>query len=397
MRCLDRYILREFIPFFTIAFMVVTLVLLLEKLLWLTTLVLQNRLDWFTSIRFLSYTLPTISGLTLPMAFLIGCTLTFNRLSADSEYVVMRAAGISFYRLLAPLLAVGVLMYGLSSLLHLYVSPWGVQGLRRLFFEVAQSQAHYFLRPGEFHDTFRGLIVYVEHTSPDVQRLEGIFIADVRSATPQVITAREGKLLTYADALQVVLRLKQGRIHRYVAAEKRYQLLRFERYDIRLNIDTRLARQVSGAIRPRELFPSQLRAEITRRRAAGENARRFIFHWHQLFALPFTCILFAALGPSLGVVHTRSGRSGGYIFGLCAIFAYYLCLIASNVMGEETVLSPLGVAWLPNLLMGGVTLWLLRRTARAASQLDMTGVLDWGLRLWQRWRPRPQSQKRPQP
>ncbi len=381
-RMIDRYILREFWPFFGITFAVATFVLFLDKLLWLAGLVLHSHLEWLTVLQFFGYMLPTVSGLTLPIAFFIGCTLAFNRLSTDSEYVVLKAAGVSFYRLLLPLLALAAVMYLLSSVVLMYVSPWGFQGLKRLFFDVARSRAQYHLRPGEFHDAFQGLVVYVEQTYPAERRLQGIFIADTRTQPGQVITAREGNILTQDDSLRVVLQLRHGRLHRYEPQRQRYYLLRFDRYEVRLNLDTTLARRVNRPTRPRELFPAQLRAEIARRQAAGEDARPLILYQHKLFTLPFACILFAGLGPSLGVVRTRSGRSGGYVFGIGAIFFYYLFLTAGNALGEETQMPSLLAAWLPNLVMGGFMLWLLRRTARDTSQFDLPGLWDWLRRRW---------------
>ena len=376
---IDRYILREFWPFFAISYGVATLILFLDKLLWLTSLVIRSHLEWATLARFFGFMLPTVTGFTLPIAFLIGCTLAFNRLSTDSEYVVMKASGISFYRLLLPLFGVAVGMYLLSSAVLMYVSPWGFQGLQRLFSEVARSRAQYHLQAGEFHDAFEGLVVYVDRTFPEERRLEGVFISDERSQPGQVITAREGELLTQEDTLQVVLRLKQGRLHRYEPERQRYHLLRFDRYDVRLNLDTKLARRVNRTTRPRELFPAQLQAAILRRERAGEEkeARRLIFFRHKLYSLPYACILFAGLGPSLGVVRTRSGRSGGYVFGIGAIFLYYLFLTAGNALGQETGAPPLVAAWLPNLALAALMLWLLRRTARDTTQFDLQGFIDW--------------------
>ena len=77
----------------------------------------------------------------------------------------------------------------------------------------------------------------------------------------------------------------------------------------------RLARQARDEARPRELFPSQLRAEIARQQALGKNPRPLILYWHKLFALPFASLIFAGLGPALGVVHPKSGRSAGYVLG----------------------------------------------------------------------------------
>jgi lipopolysaccharide export system permease protein len=387
MRLLDRYILRELWPSFVLAIVVATFVLFVDKLLWLTSLILHNHLDLVTAGLLLCYTLPTVSGLTLPIAFLIGCTLTFNRLSMDSEYVVLKAAGVSVYRMLVPLFAAAVVVYGVASFVLMYVSPWGFQGLQRLFFEVARSRAYYHLRAHEFNDTFKGLVLYVERTVPEWQRLEGIFIADTRSGVSQVITAQAGDLLTQPEAMRVILRLEQGTIHRYAPPYKRYHILQFGHYDVILDLDTQLARQARDEVRPRELFPSQFRAEIERRQALGRNPRDLLLFWHKLFALPFACIIFAGLGPALGVVHPKSGRSAGYVLGLGAIFVYYFFLTASDALAEAVRFLPAFVAaWFPNVCMGSITILLLRRTARDAPQLEVAWLWDGPRRLWQRWR-----------
>src|SRR5262249_59948858 len=134
MPLLDRYILRELWPSFVLALVVATFVLFADKLLWLLSLILSNHLDLVTSVRLLSYTLPTVSGLTLPIAFLIGCTLTFNRLSMDSEYVVFRAAGLILCRMLVPLGVGFVVVFGLFSFCLLLFLSLGVFGLVHLFF-----------------------------------------------------------------------------------------------------------------------------------------------------------------------------------------------------------------------------------------------------------------------
>jgi lipopolysaccharide export system permease protein len=390
MRLIDRYIIRELWPSFLLALVVATLVLFVDKLLWLTSLILRNHLDLMTSGLLLCYTLPTVSGLTLPIAFLIGCTLTFNRLSMDSEYVVLKAAGISTYRLLVPLGAAAVVVYGLSSFVLMYVSPWGFQGLQRLFFEVARSRAYYHLQEHEFNDGFQGLVLYVERTVPEQQRLEGVFIADTRSGVSQIITAQAGELFSQPEALRVVLRLEQGAIHRSAPPYKRYDVLTFGHYDVVLNLETSLARQARDDARPRELFPSQLRAEMARRQALGQPSRYLVLYWHKLFALPFASIIFAGLGPALGVVQPKSGRSAGYVLGLGAIFVYYIFLTASDALTDKIPFFPAFLAaWFPNICMSGITILLLRRTSREATPLDVAWLWEGSQRLWQHWRPRP--------
>lgn len=359
----DRYILREFTPFFVLACAIATFVLLIDKLFKLGTFVLGNRLGVVTFLQLLGYILATVGGLILPIAFLLASILTWGRLSGDHEYVVMKSAGLSLYRLLAPLLGIAVVVYMASSMLLMYGAPWGSQRLRQMVFEVARRQAHYHLRPKEFHDAFKGLVLYVERTQPARHRLEGIFIADTRATSPQVITAHVGELIVKPDLLEVVLRLHGGTIHGYTADDKRYYVLHFEDYDIRLELDTDLARRAKKATRPRELYPAQIRDRIARQPAGTRQYKRLVLFWHKLFALPFACIIFAGLGPLLGVVQIRSGRSGAYILGLGAVFVYYIFLAVSSALGEEAAVPPLLAAWLPNIGMAGLTVFLLRRAA----------------------------------
>jgi len=375
MRLIDRYILQEFLAFFGIASGVTMFILLLDKLVWLISFVLRSHVDVTIILRLLGYMLPTISGFALPIAFLLGCILTFNRLSTDSEYIVLQAAGLSFYRLILPLVVVSGVVYALTVLALMYGGPWGFQGLRQLVFEVAQTQGHTQLRPREFNDAFAGLVLYIERVSLESRQLEGLFIADARTTPPHVITARVGELVPVPETLHMVLRLQQGTIHRYSPAEKRYHVVHFGNYEVSLDLASRLARRVRGDAKLHELFPAQLRTEIQQRQ--GKAYRQAILYWHTLLALPFACFIFAGLGPVLGVVETRSGRSGGYVFGLCAIFVYYVFLTSGKALGEGTPFPPLLAAWLPNLCLGVLTVGLLLRTARGAARLGGEGILAW--------------------
>jgi len=163
-----------------------------------------------------------------------------------------------------------------------------------------------------------------------------------------------------------------------------------------LDLDSQLARQARDEVRPRELFPSQFRAEIERRRELGRNPRELVLFWHKLFALPFACIIFAGLGPALGVGHPKAGRSAGYVLGLGAIFVYYFFLTASDALADAIRFFPAFLAaWFPNVCMGSITILLLRRTARDTPQFDVAWLWDGPRRLWQRWRLRSARQSAP--
>ena len=263
-------------------------------------------------------------------------------MSADSELVVLHAAGISVYRLLVPFFMMAVAAYGISTFALMYVAPWGHQGLRQLVFDIARDRAYYHLTPQTFNDRLQGSWCFTWKgpiLKPSNSR--AFLCPDNRSELGQVITAEHGRLLVQPEALKVVLRLNNGIIHRYVPADGRYHLVQFEQYDVVLDLDTRLARQSTESASVREMFPHQVRAEIARREALGEEVNSLRLFWHKLFALPFACVIFAGLGPALGAIQTRSGRSAGYLLSIAGIFVYYVLLSASDALGEASSLPPM--------------------------------------------------------
>ena len=58
--------------------------------------------------------MPQVIVWTFPMAVLLSVLLALSRLSSTSEIVAMRTGGLSFYRIVAPVLIVGIVMTGLT-------------------------------------------------------------------------------------------------------------------------------------------------------------------------------------------------------------------------------------------------------------------------------------------
>jgi lipopolysaccharide export system permease protein len=384
MRRIDRYILREFAAFFVITLGATVFLSVLNDLMKLGDFILKSRLGWLEVLRLFTYIFATLVGMVLPIAYFLGSILTWNRFSSDSEYIVWRASGLSLYRLLAPLFLVAILVGAASSVMLMYGRPWGLLGVRHMVFEAAYRQAYRHLEPGVFHDTFRGLVLYVKRVNSEAQRLEGLFIASTRPDASQVIVAPVGELIADPESRRVMLRLYDGAIHRASPASGRYHVLSFERYDVHLDLNTEYARKAHRSLRPTELYPEQLRAEIRRRQAAGEETRKLVLVWYRIFAFPFVSLIFAGLGPVLGVVHTRSGRAGGYVLGLLGLFVYYLFMALSTAFGKATTVPPLLAIWVPNLCLGGLTLLLVHRAGRRGTAFP-EGPRAWHM-VFGRWR-----------
>lgn len=71
----------------------------------------------------LSYTLPVMLSLTLPVAALFAATIVYGRFSQDNELLACRASGISTLRVLKPAMVLGGLVTVASLFLSNFVTP----------------------------------------------------------------------------------------------------------------------------------------------------------------------------------------------------------------------------------------------------------------------------------
>src|SRR5687767_3496485 len=99
-RILPRYMLAQFFPPFLFGLALFSGVLLLDKLFDLVDLLVNKGVSFQLSLRIFILFLPTVLTLTVPMAMLLACLLTFGRLSEEQELTAMRASGLSYRQIL---------------------------------------------------------------------------------------------------------------------------------------------------------------------------------------------------------------------------------------------------------------------------------------------------------
>ncbi len=89
-----------------------------------------------------------------------------------------------------------------------------------------------------------------------------------------------------------------------------------------------------------------------------------LIEFHKKFSIAFACFALGILAVPLGIQSQSAKRSFGLGLGLFFFLLYYLMLSAGWVFGETGVYPPVIGMWLPNVVMGGLGLFLLDRTAK---------------------------------
>ena len=368
MTILDRYILREMVVPFLLGLAIFTSILLIVRILKLVELVVNRGVPLAQMVRIFSYILPAFLEVTVPMALLLAILVAFGRLSADSEVIAMRAAGISLYRLLVPVAIFAGSVALLTAWLSVTARPWGNSHLRTGLYEIVKTRAAAGIKPKVFNDEFKNLVIYVDRIRPASDVLEGILVADTRDPSlHNTVYAEAGRLITNERHHTLTLRLENGGIYS-TEHDDGYQDTRFTTYDITLDLNAALAQLRDRERDVSELTLPELRSAIAEKTAAGDPAHSERVEFHRKFSIPFACLVFAALGVPLGIQPTRAVHSRGFSLSLGLIFLYYLLLTFGQNLGERGALPPVVAVWLPNVVLATVATVLLVRAGQEAAR-----------------------------
>lgn len=369
-RILHRYILREIMVPFVFGLTVFTFVLLIARLLKLVELVVNRGVPTPSILRVFFYIIPAFLELTVPMATLLAVLVAFGRLSADSEIVALRSSGLSLYQLVLPVAVFVALTTTATLALAVQARPWGNRSLRSALFDIARTRASAGIRPKVFNDDFPELVIYAEEIDPRSDRLRHVLVSDERSPDEQSrIFAREGLMLSDAEAETVTLRLRDGFIHTVDTRGGAEYQTDFDSYDVSLDLRQLLA-GAAETYDPKEMTLAGLARVIKIKRERGRPVGPELVEYHRKFSIPFACVVFALLAVPLGIQPVRAARSRGFGMSIVIIFGYYVLLSGGEALAKHGLVPAVVGLWLPNLAFAALGTYLFVLAARERTLLE---------------------------
>lgn len=116
----DGYITKQvFAATLVCIFLFVVIWIAPETLLKVIKRTLSGMYTPMVGIQLLIYEIPKIVGKALPVGLLLGTLFTFDKLSKDSELTVLRGIGLTFWRIVYPIIVLSIFI---SVLCFLYTT-----------------------------------------------------------------------------------------------------------------------------------------------------------------------------------------------------------------------------------------------------------------------------------
>ncbi|MBE0644953.1 MAG: LptF/LptG family permease [Bacteroidetes bacterium] len=211
-----RYILRAHIGPFFFSNAIIIFLFLLQFLMKRAGDLVGKGLSPWVILELISLNLAWMLVLSVPMSMLVASLMAFGRLSADNEVTIMRASGMSLYRMMAPAIvaAVGVTV-GLIWFNNSVLPDANVR-LQTLMTDIVRIKPTLSLQAGVFtsDQELPSYRILVRRTFEKSNDLEGVTIYDLSDPERAVVvTAERGTVSFSADYSRIIMDLHDGEIH----------------------------------------------------------------------------------------------------------------------------------------------------------------------------------------
>lgn len=360
---LDRYILRlVLLPMFGV-FAIAASLLVLDKMLRLFDFVAVEGGPVGVVFKMLGAMMPEYASLAIPLGLLLGVLLAFRKLATSSELDVMRAVGLSYFRLLrVPYIITAVLM-AVNVALVFYIQPVSRYYYEQLEYELRSGALGASIKVGEFTTLADRMALRIEASEDDGRRLQGIF-ARVSNEKGQVlsISAREGAFLATTDNPNtIILRLTDGTIVQDTGSQTP-RVLSFSRHDLPIDLPQIEAFRARGDAEREYILPELLRIGWSDGTAeAKRDASQASFNFRMVEVVMMA--LMPLLAVALAIPPKRSTSALGVFLSVVMVVAYHKV----NQYGEDIAalgrFDPVLALWVPFVLFAALIGWMYYKVA----------------------------------
>ena len=337
---LDKYILSQVIGATVVCLLLFIIVWTLpDSLFNIIRKLLSHELTPLGAVAKLIFEMPKVLAKAIPVGILLGSIFTFDKLSKNSELSIMRGIGLSFNRIMLPVIIFGCFLSLICFEVNNKLVPFAS-------FKLGES------RGGGEH------FVYIVE-NPDKTPKQNIIVSNFTPEEIYDITVLNFARHEYSDATTfdsiifspratvkddswvlenaLIYKIDEDGIYKNVEKRQIYPILQEEGqakdvYDLMLN-KTRKERVFSN-------HQISSYVKLLKKANFSDDYRYFKAKLYQRYLHPFTCILFAIIGCMLGFSPPRSQRLIGFTIAVGIVFGYYITLPFFDLLAQKSILSP---------------------------------------------------------
>lgn len=339
MRIIRNYFLKEFSQNFFYSFLSITFVLVLGNLIKVSDLVIRKGVHFVTAGLLFLYYIPYLLEFSLPLACLLGVLLSVGRISSDNELVALKVAGISFTRILAIFLTLGVIISLFLVILNDRIIPQAHFASRKVLKEITKENPLGFVEPGVFIDNFKDFILFTHDVDANI--LKKVFIYEIQEGSSNLIYADRGEFVVERDILKI--KLQSG----FIEGPAMKYRIHFQTHFMHLPIEKQGHKTQK---KPKDMTIKEIRQQISYYKQKNIDALPLKVELHRKLSLSFSSIVFVLLGFGVAGLIKHREKSINFSICFCAALAYYLLSILGEALVLKGILPVTLGMWFPNII-----------------------------------------------
>lgn len=354
MRTLDRYVAGLYLKVWLICVFGAPLLFIIIKLTDDLDTYLARGLTVKQVFLGYLYDFPFQMSLSFPVASLFGAVFTVALMSRNLEITAAKASGISFYRVILPIMLLGAFLSVVGVALGELVPVTNRLRAEALGERARSSRS---VRTQFVYGADGGRAYTMRRLVATDGRIEDLVI-DREGTGPEYPTYR-----IYAPKAQWLENgwvLLDGFVH-YSPDKSRVVSFSFDSLHHRDFSETpqELLAQPKD---PEEMNYRELGEFIESIQRSGGDVRKLVVERTLKIAFPLAVFIVVLFGTALGMSTGRSGPTLGVGIALGTVMLYLISVRIAQAMGAGGVLPPVLAAWVPNLAFLGIGVTLLART-----------------------------------
>lgn len=244
---LDILVLRSFIGPFLASTFVMLLVLIFQFLWMFIDDLIGKGLSIWVLTKLILYISVTLLPLCLPTGMLFACLLSFGDMGEHFEIISIKAAGISFWRFLQPIVLIGLFVSAVAFGFANYLIPEANHRYTNLLWSIIMQKPAFNIREGMFYDKIDNYTIRAKAKSENGKILHDIIIIERNkdnNGYDNTIYAKQGSMKLTPNNNGLVFLLHNGYYYQehpdkdYPQEKKYNQLFRveFDSYERVLNV-----------------------------------------------------------------------------------------------------------------------------------------------------------------
>jgi LPS export ABC transporter permease LptF/LPS export ABC transporter permease LptG len=355
-RILDHYVTTSYGRVLALSAVALTGIFYITTFLDLSDKVFKGDATWQMLGQYLIFVTPQYFYFVIPLAVLVAALVTIGVLTKNNELIVMKACGISLYRIALPMVVCAV-----GAGLLLFALEETILGPANRRAERLNDAIRGRITPStainrQWVIGSRGEIYHYNFIDPQTKRMLGVSVYEFPPAMDRLSRRTFAERASLDAAMPSLWHLERGWTRAFLATGAPGAFSPFEKDDRTLDSMSTFVTEPPDA---RFMGYAQLRDYTERLRAGGFDVLDQDVALAGKLAFPFVTIILTLMAVPFAVLTGRGGAMAAIGVGIGLALTYWITISVFAAMGTGGLVTPLVAAWAPNMLFGAAATYLL--------------------------------------